>query len=173
MGHDWLNIESSVLPNQAYTDPDFFRLEQERVFKNTWVFAAFAHKISNPGDLLPVQVAGQPIVLVRGDDSKIRAFHNVCRHRGAKLVDVESAGCRTIVCPNHSWSYSLSGKLLARPHFFGGDKHDVHPDGHPDVGLVAYSVMSGMTGYLLTSMARLGSLLTMFNQSPTSWLTTI
>ena len=137
MGHDWLNIESSVLPNQAYTDPDFFRLEQERVFKNTWVFAAFAHKISNPGDLLPVQVAGQPIVLVRGDDSKIRAFHNVCRHRGAKLVDVESAGCRTIVCPNHSWSYSLSGKLLARPHFFGGDKHDVHPDGHPDVGLVA------------------------------------
>ncbi len=100
MGHDWLNIESSVLPNQAYTDPDFSRLEQERVFKNTWVFAAFAHKISNPGDLLPVEVAGQ---------------------------HVESAGCRTIVCPNHSWSYSLSGKLLARPHFFGGDKHDVHP----------------------------------------------
>ncbi len=120
--------QGSALPNAAYTDSAFFKLEQNSLFKNTWVFAAFAHKLPNVGDLLPVEVAGQPILLAKSNETVIRAFHNVCRHRGAKLVDEWKSKCRTIVCPNHSWSYSLSGKLLARPHFFGGDKHDVNPD---------------------------------------------
>ena len=73
-----------------------------------------------------MEVAGQPILLAKSDETAIRAFHNVCRHRGAMLVDEWKSKCRTIVCPNHSWSYSLSGELLARPHFFGGDKHDIN-----------------------------------------------
>jgi len=120
--------QGSALPNAAYTDSAFFKLEQNSLFKNTWVFAAYAHKLPNVGDLLPVEVAGQPILLAKSNETVIRAFHNVCRHRGAKLVDEWKSKCRTIVCPNHSWSYSLSGELLARPHFFGGDKHDVNPD---------------------------------------------
>ena len=120
--------QGSALPNAAYTDAAFFKLEQNSLFKNTWVFAAFAHKLPNVGDLLPVEVAGQPILLAKSNETVIRAFHNVCRHRGAKLVDEWKSKCRTIVCPNHSWSYSLSGELLARPHFFGGNKHDVNPD---------------------------------------------
>ena len=119
--------QGSALPNAAYTDSAFFKLEQNSLFKKTWVFAAFAHKLHNVGDLLPVAVAGQPILLAKSDETAIRAFHNVCRHRGAMLVDEWKSKCRTIVCPNHSWSYSLSGELLARPHFFGGDKHDVNP----------------------------------------------
>ena len=120
--------QGSALPNAAYTDSAFFKLEQNSLFKNTWVFAAFAHKLPNVGDVLPVEVAGQPILLAKSNETVIRAFHNVCRHRGAKLVDEWKSKCRTIVCPNHSWSYSLSGELLALPHFFGGDKHDVNPD---------------------------------------------
>ena len=119
--------QGSALPNAAYTDSAFFKLEQNSLFKKTWVFAAFAHKLPNVGDLLPVEVAGQPILLAKSDETAIRAFHNVCRHRGAMLVGEWKSKCRTIVCPNHSWSYSLSGELLARPHFFGGDKHDVNP----------------------------------------------
>ena len=118
--------QGSALPNSAYTDSAFFKLEQNSLFKNTWVFAAFAHKLPNVGDLLPVEVAGQPILLAKSDETTIRSFHNVCRHRGATLVDEWKSKCRTIVCPNHSWSYSLSGELLARPHFFGGDKHDIN-----------------------------------------------
>lgn len=118
--------QGSALPNAAYTDSAFFKLEQNSLFKKTWVFAAFAHKLPNVGDLLPVEVAGQPILLAKSDETAIRAFHNVCRHRGATLVDEWKSKCRTIVCPNHSWSYSLSGELLARPHFFGGDKHDIN-----------------------------------------------
>ena len=118
--------EGSALPNIAYTSEAFHKFEQETVFRKNWVFAAFSHQFEKKGDMRPVEVAGRPVVLVKGKDGKIRAFHNVCRHRGAKLVDEPGSGKKTFVCPNHSWSYSLEGKLLARPHFFGGEKHDVN-----------------------------------------------
>jgi choline monooxygenase len=117
--------EGSGLPNLCYTRSEFYRLEQQTVFRNNWVFAAFAHQIEQVGDMHPVEVAGQPVVLVKSDKDEIRAFHNVCRHRGAKLVN-DNRNRKKIVCPNHSWSYDLSGKLIARPHFHGGEKHDVN-----------------------------------------------
>jgi choline monooxygenase len=118
--------DGSALPNIAYTCSSFYQLEQEMVFKKNWVFAAFAHQLSQPGDMLPVEVAGQPVVIVKDDESNIRAFHNVCRHRGAKLVNEVKSARKNFVCPNHSWSYSLRGKLINRPHFYGGDKHDLN-----------------------------------------------
>ena len=119
--------EGSTLPNAAYVDPDFFEAERDCVFKNSWVFAEFAHLLPKPGSVRPVEVAGQSLLLAKDTDGIIRAFHNVCIHRGAALVEEPKSGCRNIVCPNHSWSYSLRGKLLARPHFFGGDQHDTKP----------------------------------------------
>ncbi|MXZ80623.1 MAG: aromatic ring-hydroxylating dioxygenase subunit alpha [Gammaproteobacteria bacterium] len=118
--------DGSSLPNIAYVSGEFDRLERERIFRRTWVFAGFAHRIANPGDMLPVEIAGSPLVLVRGRDGRIRAFHNACRHRGAKLVLQRIEGGRSIICPNHSWSYSLEGGLMARPHFHGGDRHDIN-----------------------------------------------
>ena len=118
--------EGSALPNVAYTSAHFYQFEQQTVFARQWVFAAFLHKLPHAGDMLPVEIGGKPVVLVRGEDDKVRAFHNVCRHRGAKLINEPKSKCKTFVCPNHSWSYSLEGKLLARPHFFGGDQHDVN-----------------------------------------------
>ncbi len=76
--------ESSGLPNIAYTSADFFALEQHTVFRKNWVFAGFVHQLDRIGEMIPVEVAGQPIVLVMAEDGKIRAFHNVCQHRGAK-----------------------------------------------------------------------------------------
>ena len=117
--------DGSALPNLAYTCPDFYQLEQQTVFRYNWVFAGFAHQLGEVGDMQAVEVAGQPIVLVLADDKVIHAFHNVCRHRGAKLVN-DRHNSKKFVCPNHSWSYSLTGRLIARPHFHGGEKHDVN-----------------------------------------------
>lgn len=117
--------EASGLPNLAYTCPDFFALEQQTVFRNNWVFAGFMHQFGKAGDMQPVEVAGQPVVLVLAEDHGIRAFHNVCRHRGAQLV-TEPRNSKKFICPNHAWSYSLSGQLIARPHFHGGEQHDVN-----------------------------------------------
>jgi choline monooxygenase len=119
--------DGSTLPNLAYTCPDFYRLEQRTVFRDNWVFAGFAHDFKLGGDMRPVEVAGQPVVLVLCDDRVIRAFHNVCQHRGAQLVN-ECRNSRKFLCPNHAWSYSLRGKLIARPHFHGGERHDVNRD---------------------------------------------
>ena len=118
--------DGSALPNIAYTSSHFYSHEQETVFRKTWVFAVFAHHLEKSGDMLPVEVAGEPIVIVKDDESKIRAFHNVCRHRGAKLIAAAQSGRKNFVCPNHSWSYDLKWKLVTRPHFFGGDKHDLN-----------------------------------------------
>lgn len=117
--------EGSALPNLAYTCSDFFALEQATVFRDNWVFAGFVHRFDKVGDMLPCEIAGQPVVLVMSAPGEIRAFHNVCRHRGAQLVN-EPRHAKKFVCPNHSWSYGLDGKLIARPHFHGGEQHDVN-----------------------------------------------
>ena len=120
--------QGTALPNIAYTGEDFYRFEQETVFARTWVFAAFVHQFENVGDMVPVEIAGQPVVIVKSAENQFKAFHNVCRHRGAKLIQEDKKAARRFICPNHSWSYSLEGKLLARPHFHGGGQHDVNKD---------------------------------------------
>jgi len=114
------------LPPQAYASDAFFALENEKLFANAWVFAGFAHEMAATGDVVPVTVAGQPLMLLRGRDGGIRAFHNVCRHRCATLVDAPgNVGC-VITCPYHAWAYGLDGALRTTPHFAGPDSHD-HP----------------------------------------------
>ncbi len=109
------------LPGTAYTSDAFFALENERIFTASWVFAGFAHELSRPGDAAPVTVAGQPVLLVRDANRRVRAFHNVCRHRCLKLVDAARNVGRTIRCPYHSWTYGLDGALHVAPYFGGRD----------------------------------------------------
>ena len=122
--------EATCLPNVAYTSDAFFELEQRYLFRRTWMLAGYAHEVAQPGDVRPVEVAGLPLVLVRGHDRQIRAFQNVCRHRGARLVDAPCSGRQSIVCPYHSWTYALDGRIQRRPHFYGGERHDVATEEH-------------------------------------------
>lgn len=108
------------LPSVAYTNGDFYALEASQLFARGWTFVGFAHDLAEVGDVIPVRVAGTPLLLVRGADRQIRAFHNVCRHRNLKLVE-ESRNCKNMItCPYHRWSYDLAGNLKAAPHFGGG-----------------------------------------------------
>ena len=75
------------LPNRAYTDNSFLSSEYEKVFGCNWIGIAFEQDIAESGDMFPVIAAGQPLLVVRGQDNQVRVFHNVCRHRGAKLLD--------------------------------------------------------------------------------------
>ena len=108
------------LPAEAYTSEEFLRAEFETLFRSHWVFAACAHQIPGAGDVLPLQIAGLPLLLLRDAEGAVRAFHNVCRHRNLKLVD-EAGNCGKLIrCPYHSWSYDLCGALKAAPYFGGG-----------------------------------------------------
>ena len=115
------------LPNACYTSEDWLALENQRIFAQTWMLAGFCHDIPGRGDACPVKVAGVPILLLRDGNGEICAFHNVCRHRGAILLDAPCTSRKVLTCPYHAWTYALDGKLRSRPHFYGGGKHDVDP----------------------------------------------
>ena len=113
------------LPAAAYTSEAVFQLENERIFADSWVFAGLAHELARPGDVVPVTVAGRPVLLVRDADLEVRAFHNVCRHRCLKLVDEPCNVGPAIQCPYHSWTYRLDGALHLAPYFGGRDPRAV------------------------------------------------
>src|SRR5260221_14624619 len=102
-------------PPAAYTDPAFFALERELVFRRHWISVAFAHEIPDPGDAMPIDAAGVPLVLLRDREGEIRAFHNVCRHRGSAILSAPVKGQPTLRCPYHGWAYGLDGRLRATP----------------------------------------------------------
>lgn len=115
------DVEHAVtLTPDAYRSDEFFRLEQDRVWSHSWVVVGYASEIPNPGDVLVSEIAGQPVLVVRNRDGELHAFHNVCRHRGSKLV-AENTNCKVIRCPYHGWGYSLDGELLGTPYFQGLD----------------------------------------------------
>ena len=115
------------LPADAYTSEEFWALECETVLSRTWVCAGFAHELVKAGDVMPVTVAGKPVLLVKDSEGHIAAFHNVCRHRCLQLVDAPKNVGKLIRCPYHAWAYDLKGALKASPHFGGTDVD--RPDG--------------------------------------------
>ena len=107
------------LPGAAYTDEGQLAREHRRVFARHWAFVGFAHDAAEAGDAYPAQVAGQPILVARGEDGRLRAFHNVCRHRGHLLLREACRAARSLVCPYHGWTYAMDGTLRRAPHFGG------------------------------------------------------
>ena len=127
--------EGSGLPNRCYTCADWLRAENERIFARTWMLAGFCHDVPGMGDACPVEVAGMPLLVLRDREGAVRVFHNVCRHRGAAMVAAPCRDRQLLTCPYHGWAYGLDGRLRARPHFYGGGRHDSDPG--PDApGLV-------------------------------------
>lgn len=112
--------EATTLIPDAYTGDEFFALEAQQLWNCGWVCVGYESQVSSPGDLIATDIHEQPLLLVRDKASQLRAFHNVCRHRGARLVE-EDSHCSVIRCPYHSWGYGLDGRLLGAPYFQGLD----------------------------------------------------
>ena len=105
-------LEAETLPPACYTDPAFFAREMERIFRVHWNLVCRADEIPGPGDYRAIDLAGVPAIVLRDDNGGLRAFSNVCRHRGSRLVS-ENGTAKAISCPYHGWSYGLDGRLLA------------------------------------------------------------
>jgi len=102
------------MPRAFYTDPRVLALEEDRLFSREWVCIGRAEELSRPGDYVTFQIGDEPILVAHGDDGTIRAFSNVCRHRGA-LVASGRGNRRRFVCPYHHWSYDNQGRLAGTP----------------------------------------------------------
>jgi len=117
-----------TLPGRYYTSPEIYAEEQERIFTERWICAGRAAEISEAGDYVLRRIAGESVIVVRGRDGALRAFYNVCRHRGTRLCE-EPQGrfSETIQCPYHAWTYTIDGQLIGAPHMNevpGFDKGD-------------------------------------------------
>ncbi|MGW0735023.1 aromatic ring-hydroxylating oxygenase subunit alpha [Streptomyces sp. NPDC002851] len=121
----------ATLPGDHYTDPEIFRLEQERIFESMWFCAARSADLDKPGAFKTVDVGRESILITRTRNNSVRAFFNVCRHRGAKLCTQESGEVkRSFQCPYHAWTYDFEGKLIAAPNLTK----------MPDVGRTEYGL---------------------------------
>lgn len=111
-GYHPLPEHSHSLRAEAYTDPMWAVADREAIFARTWQWVCHVEKLREPGSYLAVDVAGQPIVIVRDGSGELRAFYNVCKHRAHELVSGEGT-VRNLVCPYHAWTYGLDGQLKA------------------------------------------------------------
>lgn len=110
-------VESAhSLPFAAFSDPEFYDLEMEKIFKDDWVFVCNEGELPNAGDYYAFTIANEPVVVIRGKDKTLRAMSNVCRHRGTPLNDEGFGNAKRMVCPYHAWTYTDTGDLLGVPH---------------------------------------------------------
>lgn len=135
-GHSW-----KTLPSRYYTDPGIFGHEIESFYLNSWICAGRAETIPRTGDYFLREIAQESIIVVRDSAGQVRAFYNVCRHRGTRICELpEGKFAGRIMCPYHGWTYGLDGKLMGAPHMhdstFSREDYPLHEiatgiwDGH-------------------------------------------
>jgi choline monooxygenase len=128
---------SQTIPSQWYVDPAFHQFDQQAVFGTSWQFVTDVEQVSRPGDVVTATIAGEPVIVVRGDDGALRAFFNVCRHRGGPLA-MKDERCDMLICKYHGWTYRLDGMLRGVPHFNHVELFDKKDYGLTPVRLVQW-----------------------------------
>jgi len=103
-----------AMPAAFYTDPAVLAVEERELFRREWVCIGRAEELSQPGDWMTLRLGGEPVIVSRGDDGHLRAFSNVCRHRGAVLAEGKG-NARFLSCPYHAWTYDMQGRLIGTP----------------------------------------------------------
>ena len=109
---------AETIPARLYNDPGVAEIERERVFARTWQLVGREDQVSSPGRFFTAEVAGEPLLVVRGADDRLRALSNVCRHRAGPVAAGEGS-CQGFRCGYHGWSYALDGRLVNTPEFDG------------------------------------------------------
>ncbi|HEX4765476.1 MAG TPA: aromatic ring-hydroxylating dioxygenase subunit alpha [Lichenihabitans sp.] len=104
------------LPRPFYTDAAILADDLDRIFYKDWMFAGHDCEIAEAGQFFTLQIGAYPIMVVRGNDGTIRAFHNSCRHRGSRICTMDHGKAKRLVCPYHQWSYDLDGSLARARH---------------------------------------------------------
>ena len=106
--------EATALPGAAFTSARLYDAERTRLFEHGWLCAGRVDQVPAPGDVFPIDLLGDKLLLAHGEDGRVRVLSRVCRHRGAELVS-EPGNTRSLQCPYHSWSYDLEGRLRGAP----------------------------------------------------------
>ncbi|MGH9453366.1 MAG: aromatic ring-hydroxylating oxygenase subunit alpha, partial [Terriglobia bacterium] len=130
--------EASTIPAPWYTDARIAELERMSVFSRTWQVVGRMDQLKEPGRYLTAEVAGEPVVVVRDEDGKLRAFLNVCRHHAAAVATEPEGEIANFRCPYHGWTYGCDGSLKGMPEFEGVRNFDRAKNGLVAVGVDAW-----------------------------------
>jgi phenylpropionate dioxygenase-like ring-hydroxylating dioxygenase large terminal subunit len=132
---DTRTLPERGLSREFYVDEAWFRKELDRLFRKRWLYVGHENQVREAGTWLTFELADDSLFVIRDEDGELRAFHNVCRHRGSRLLTGTTGMCsRSIVCPYHGWSYQRNGALRAAPRMHDGLRtedlglHEVHLD---------------------------------------------
>ncbi len=128
---------AATLPSWCYREPRVLETERERVFGRTWQLVGREDQVSSPGRFFTAEVAGEPLLVSRGADSRVRALSNVCRHRAGPVAAGEGS-CQAFRCGYHGWSYALDGRLVNTPEFDGVEDFRKDDHGLPEFRLEAW-----------------------------------
>ena len=109
-------LDGMSLPGWLYHDPEFFEAEKEAFLRSAPQVVCHESEIREPGEWRTLEYLGESVIVIRGDDGDVRAFSNVCRHRGSRLVDGSGGCAKVLTCPYHAWSYARDGRLVGVPH---------------------------------------------------------
>jgi choline monooxygenase len=124
-----------TIPSAWYFDPDIYALESRRVFGGSWLMAARTDQVRAPGDFATIEIAGEPIVIVRDEQGTLRACHNVCRHRAAQVINAPCGHVTKLRCRYHGWTYDLTGRLRGTPEFDGVEEFRKEEQGLPPLAV--------------------------------------
>jgi Rieske 2Fe-2S family protein len=116
---DSFTAGAQTLPQRYFTSPEIFATEQRSIFSSQWVLVGHQNQIAKAGDYFVREVAGESLIIVHDQKATLRAFYNVCRHRGTRLCEEKTGHSSTIQCPYHAWTYALDGRLVGAPHMDG------------------------------------------------------
>jgi carnitine monooxygenase subunit len=109
-------LDGMSLPGWLYFDPEFFEAEKKAFLRAAPQVVCHESEIAEPGEWRTLEYLGESVIVIRGDDGEVRAFANVCRHRGSRLVDGTGGCAKVLTCPYHAWSYARDGRLVGVPH---------------------------------------------------------
>ena len=131
-------LDDWSLPGWLYHDPEFFEAEQRAFLRAAPQVVCHESEIGQAGEWRSIDYLGESVIVIRGDDGQLRAFANVCRHRGSRLVDGTGGCAKVLTCPYHAWSYARDGRLVGVPHRHEYPGLDTEPLGLKPVAMEAW-----------------------------------
>jgi phenylpropionate dioxygenase-like ring-hydroxylating dioxygenase large terminal subunit len=139
-------LDDMSLPGWLYFDPEFFEAEKRAFLRAAPQVVCHESEIAAPGEWRTLEYLGESVIVIRGDDGNVRAFSNVCRHRGSRLVDGTGGCAKVLTCPYHAWSYSRDGRLVGVPH------RNEYPGLQPDQFSLFPVALEKWHGFLFVSL---------------------
>jgi benzoate/toluate 1,2-dioxygenase alpha subunit len=149
-------VREDEVHRDVYTNPELFALEQEHLFRNTWIYLGHDSQVPKAGDFYTADIAGRPLLMLRGGDGVLRVLYNRCAHKGAKIVNAVAGNTGTVLrCPYHGWTYRADGGVRTIPLKGGyeGTRFDACP---ASAGMVAVANVENYRGFVFVRLSEQG-----------------